>query len=377
MRLMLLASDLSAALASATAAAGKARLVRLAAHESGAVITGSDATMSVSIKVPATVEAMGEIAVAADRLAGIADHADGDLHISSTDINVSIAAGDGRYRLPILPDPSAALVLDEEEASITISAQDCRRLFEPLAAANRESSRYYLNGVLWLSGPDGLASVATDGAKLLRTTIAAPSFTTDRRLIIPSKSVAAIEKLIRRESGMLALRRNRRLLSIVGSGFTATTKLIEFTYPDLTSVLPAASDNAAVVRRQDLADSVARLMAAMDGEAPLLAIEWHEPGPVLLYLARQPENTDLADAETKGDAQIAVAPAQLATLLGEFSSAQLRLEITNGIAIHADGKLGVVASMQWNFTTPRTPLGASVRANTGADKQKENSNAHV
>jgi DNA polymerase III sliding clamp (beta) subunit (PCNA family) len=267
-------------------------------------------------------------------------------------------------------------VLDDEVVSITISAQDLRHLLEPVACAGREASRYYLNGICLLSEADGLSSTATDGVRLLRTTITAPEFTTDRRLVIPTRSVLAIEKLIRRETGMLTLRRYRRFVSVAGPGFTLVSKLVDQQYPDLTSVLPAASGDAAIVRRQDLADGLARLMAAMDGETPLLILEWAEPDAVHLYLARQPENSDLVEAETTGRAQIAVAPAPLAMLLGEFSSAQLRLEVTNKLAIRSDDKLGVVASSQWNFT-PRTPRGASVRANKGADRQKESEHENV
>ncbi|WP_315792680.1 DNA polymerase III subunit beta [Bradyrhizobium sp. SZCCHNRI1002] len=390
MRLTLPATGLSAGLALVMAAmpSGKQRLVRLAARESAAAIIGTDhaaaedqkakvQTMSVEISIAATVESAGEVVLDAGRLAGIADHASGDLIMSATDINVSIAAGKGRYRLPVLPDPPPALVLDNEEASITITAQDLRRLLEPAACAGRESSRFYLQGICLLSGADGLASVATDGVRLLRTSVAADRFSDDRKLIIPSKSVAAIEKLIKRESGMLTLRRNSRLLSIAGSGFTVITKLIDFTYPDLTSVLPAASSDAAVVRRLDLANGLARLMAAADGEAPLLAIEWAEPGPLHLYLARQPENSDLVDGATAGAALIAVAPHALARLVDEFRGEQLRIEITNRLAIRGDGKLGVVASSQWNFTPRASPGAGRTRPPKSADRQKENANAHV
>jgi DNA polymerase-3 subunit beta len=372
MRLTLPAADLSAGLALATAAMpASKRMVRLVARESDAAVIGTDKTMSVAATMPASVYVAGEVVLDAGRLAGIADHADDTVAMSSTDTNVSIIAGDGKYKLPIVFDPlPAELVLDDKEAGITISAQDCRRLFEPVACAGRESSRFYLQGICLLSEADGLASTATDGVRLMRTKIAAPEFTTDRRLIIPSKSVLAIDRLVRREAGMLTLQRNRWLFSIAGSGFTAATKLIDFTYPDLTSVLPAASDDAAIIRRKDLAGSLARIMAAADGEAPLLAIEWHEPGPVYLYLARQPDaGSDLVEAETTGNAQIAVAPQALAPLLDEFSSLQLRIEITDKLAIYGDRKLGVVSSMQWNFE-PRTSPGAGrTRPPKGADRQ--------
>jgi DNA polymerase III sliding clamp (beta) subunit (PCNA family) len=378
MYLTLQSADLGAALASATAAAGKARMVRLAARESVAIITGNDATMSVSMEVPASIEAEGEVVLNADRIAGIAGHASGDMTLSATDTSAGITCGDGKYRLLVLSNPPAALVLDDEVASIAITAQDLRHLLEPIAAAGREASRYYLNGICLLSEADCLSSTATDGVRLLRTTIAAPEFTTDRHLVIPTRSVLAIEKLTRRNTGMLTLRRNRRLVEVSGPGFTLVSKLIDVRYPDLTSVLPAATGDAATFRRQDLADSLARLMAAMDGEAPLLAIEWHAPGQVFLYLARQPENSDLVDATTEGDAQIAVALAPLAMLLGEFSSAQLRLEVTNRLAIRSADKLGVVASSQWNFE-PRAPSGARRTRSTGkgAGKQKENANENV
>jgi hypothetical protein len=104
----------------------------------------------------------------------------------------------------------------------------------------------------------------------------------------------------------------------------------------------------------------------------LVIIEWHAPSSsVFLCLARQPNaGSDIVEAETTGDAQIAVAPAPLAALLGEFSSAQLRVEITDKLAIRTDGKVGVCAASKWDFTTPRTSVGASVRASKSAAATK-------
>ncbi|CCE04776.1 putative DNA-directed DNA polymerase [Bradyrhizobium sp. STM 3843] len=373
------AADLGAALAHATAAmaAGK-RMVRLAARESAVVVIGSDATMSTSIEVPATVEAAGEVVLDAARIAGIASHASGTMTLSAADTSVGITTGQGRYRLPVLVNPPAELVLDDEEASIVIAAQDLRYLLEPVACAGREASRFYLNGILLLSEGGRLTSTATDGVRLLRTSIVAPEFSTDRRLIIPSKSVVAIERLIRRESGMLTLRRNSRLFSVGGAGFTAITRLLDFTYPDPARVLPEASSDAAIIKRQDLVDSLARLMAVMDGEAPLLVIEWHAPDEIFLYLARQPDaGSDLVEAETMGDGLIVVAPQALAALLAEFSSAQLRIEVTNRLVVRSEDKLGVVASMKWDFT-PRTAPGATVRATRkGAGKTRNRNYENV
>jgi DNA polymerase III subunit beta len=369
-RIVVAAADLCAAVALATTAMRGKRLVRLVAHESGAAVIGSDRDMTVEIPLPATAESAGEVVIDAGRLAALADNADGDLVMSSTDINVSINNGNGQYRLPVLPNPPAALVLGAETGRIEISAADVLRLLEPLPAAGSEASRFYLSGVLWHSEPGHLASVATDGTRLLRVAIEADHFSDDRRLIIPTRSALAIGKLVKGETGTITLRRDRRLLSVAGSSFHAVTALLDATYPDLAPVLPAVSPDAAIVARADLARSVARLLAvaANDSEVPaLLVIEWFEPGPMHLYLAREPSNSDLVEAETTGGAQIAVAPKPLAQLLDQFSDKALRIEISNRLAIRGDGKLAVLASCKWQFETARADRGAGrARSRKGA-----------
>jgi DNA polymerase-3 subunit beta len=379
MRITVGPADLCEAVTAATTAMrGGKKLVRLVAHDNGASVIGADKNMAIEIPIAATVEAAGEVVLDAGRLAGLADNADGDLVMSSTDTSVNITCGRGQYRIPVLSDPPTTLVLGAETGRVEISVADVTRLLEPLPAASAEASRFYLSGLLWQSEPGHLTSVATDGNKLLRVAIEAAHFSDDRRLIIPSKSALAIGKLVRGDGGMITLRRDRRLLSVSGSSFTATTSLLDFVYPDLTSVLPAPSAHAAIVARADLARSVARLLAVATGEVPaLLVIEWFGPGPLHLYLAGQPDDgSDLVEAEVAGQAQIAVAPKPLALLLDQFSDETLRIEITNRLAIHSDGKLAVLASCAWNFT-PRTSPGASVRANKGAGKQQEKSNENV
>lgn len=378
MRMKLAADDLCAGLALATSAmvrAGK-RTVRLAAREGGAAVIGSDKTMTIEIPIAATVESAGEAVLDAGRLAALADSADGELVMSATDVNVSIVCGHGQYRLPILPNPPAALQLGQESGCIEISAADVMRLLEPLPAAGNETSRFYLCGLLWQSGPGRLVSVATDGVQLLHIAIAAAHFSDDHRLIIPTRSALAIGKLIKGETGMITLRRDRRLLSVSGSSFRAVTSLLDATYPDLDPVLPAASPDTAVVARQDLAAAVARLLAVANSEVPaLLVIEWAEPGPVLLYLAREPDNSDLVEAATSGDARLVVTPRPLAQLLDQFSDKSLRIEISNRLAIRGGDKLAVLASCTWD-STPRTPDGAR-RARAKQSAGKVNANAHV
>lgn len=379
MRMKVSADDLCAAVALATTQmrAGK-KLVRLVAHESGAAIIGADKTMSIEIPIAATVESVGEVVLDAGRLTGLADNADGDLIISTTDINAGITCGNGQYRIPVLSDPPAALVLGAETGRIEVGAADVMRLLEPLPAAGSEASRFYLSGVLWQSEPGHLTSVATDGTKLLRVAIAAAPLSGDRRLIIPSRSALALAKLVKGETGMITLRRDRHLLSVAGPSFHAVTSLLDATYPDLSPVLPAPSADAAIVGRLDLAAAVARLLAvASNVEAPtLLIIEWFEPGPMHLYLAREPDDgSDLVEAETTGGAQIAVSPQPLAALLDQFSDETLRIEVSNRLAIHGAGKLAVLASCKWNFE-PRASHGAG-RARTKQGVGKVNANENV
>jgi DNA polymerase III subunit beta len=349
------AGALASALSLAAAVRRKDAPISVVAGEGAVSFTCTDPG-GITIKAQAAAEILepGEAAVSADRIsaltAGFAPAV--TITVSTTENSATIACGKSRYRLPVCADAPAALAIDAEISSIEISGNDCLRLFETLPAAATELTRVYLNGVFLHSIDDRLVAVATDGAKLLRISIAARNFSTDRDLIVPTKAATALIKLIRQtKADKLTLRRSRTSFAVAGGGFEFVTRLIDSKYPAYESLVPAVSTNFVVCDRAELQAALARMTAAATVDASLLALCWDGVGPLQLFLARQPDaGTDFIAAETKGAAKIAMLLGQLKAMIADFNCERLHLEDAGPLVIRGEGeKLGLLMPCRWNF----------------------------
>jgi DNA polymerase-3 subunit beta len=388
------ASAINAALSLAAMAADRKAdtPVRASADNGTVSFTCVNPKMAISITAtaPATVIESGQGAVSASRLAalhsGLAPGAPVTLTIMPN--AMIIACGGSQYRLPLLPDPPAGLVIDPEIGRIKLSGKDCIALLEEvLPAAGTERSRFMLTGIYWHNVDGRLVSVAADGTVLLRNSVPAEHLSSDRTLVIPAQAAAILIKLLRQiKPEWVMVRRSHAVFGASAPGFDFITGLIGTPYPDYQRVVPGASSNIARCSRQELIGALARLDAIANVEMPLIALSWAahrsetvekksdgliKPSPTIslgaaacdggslrLLLPRQPDDgTDIIAAETKGAAQIALSLSRLAAMVSEFSERIIHLEadIGQGLTIRQGDKLGVLASCQWNFGTEKRP----------------------
>jgi DNA polymerase III subunit beta len=330
--------------------------VRASADNGTVSFTCVNSKMAISITatVPATVIEPGQGAVSASRLAalhsGLAPGAPVTLTIMPN--AMIIACGSSQYRLPLLPDPPAGLVINPEIGLIKLSGKDCIALLEEvLPAAGTERTRFMLTGIHWHNVDGRLVSVAADGTVLLRISVPTDHLSSDHTLVIPAQAAAILIKLLRQiKPEWVTVRRSQAVFGASAPGFDFVTGLIGTPYPDYQRVVPAASGNIALCSRQELIGALARLDAIANVEIPLIALTWTD-GQVRLYLPRQPDDgTDIIAAETKGVTQIALSLSRLAAMVSEFNSQRLHLEAAEGRLMIREGeKFGLLMSCHWNF----------------------------
>jgi DNA polymerase III subunit beta len=365
----------AAALASALSLAGAALrasrkspvldAARLVAADGAVSITGSGSTITITAHIAADVAEPGEIAVSADRLAALVAGFPpaARLAIGAGTGFATITCGNSKSRLPLIDDLPQALALDLETGRIEISASDLMTLLSPLPAADNESTRYYLHGVHWCSDAGKLIATASNGSRLLRTIVAADGFTGN--LILPSASAAVLSRIVRAaKPGKVTLRASTRLLAVDGDGFSFTSQLIDYPYPDTSRVIPQPSANFVLCHCADLLTAIQRLVAVATTEAPLIALSFDGAPSLHASLARQPnDGSDMIDAETTGSARVVVSPAALSGMLSQFEGARVRLDIGDDqrpVLIHGDdGKLALLMCCRWNFNRNGTEAAAS------------------
>jgi hypothetical protein len=328
-----------------------ARLVTRSQDE--ILIIAADSNVAVTAAAPATIIDAGEASIAADRLAALLGgfHAEAIVSLSATARFLSIACGDGRYRLPLCTHWES-FQLEDGAPSVMVSADDALHLFSPLIAAeDGKKPRPYLAGLYLHHAGGKLHGVSTDGTTLLRASVDAGELPGSN---LPAPSIAAMARLIKKaKPDSAAFRRGERLFEVAAPGFNFVTRLIGERFPSYECVLPPASRNVATVSRAELRAALARLEAVAVTDTkltPLVALSWKAGKPIDVFLVRELDaGVDTIGAGTTGAAQIAFALPVLAALIDEFSDESLRLEIEQSLIIRTSAKLGLLVSCKWQF----------------------------
>jgi DNA polymerase-3 subunit beta len=219
--------------------------VRIKAAGDVATITTNVLDFALALTLPASVEAAGELAVPAGRMAGLAAGfaADAMIEIRMEGPVGIVACGRSRYRLPCIPlgDMPPMLALAEETGRIEFAREEALALFKrPAFATSDEETRFYLNGILLHDVGEGLAAVATDGHRLCRLVIpGAAGLSSDYKLLIPNAAVEIARKILRdKDSERVVLRRSRTLLEIATARATFVSRLIDASYPAYERLIP-------------------------------------------------------------------------------------------------------------------------------------------
>jgi DNA polymerase III subunit beta len=355
----------AAALAGALSLAGAAvrskkdaTPVRLAAADGAVSVTCTGSAITISATIAADVIATGQIAVAAEKLAelaaGFAPTA--KLAISAAAGFATIVSGNSKSRLSLIPadDVPDALAIDSETDRVEISGDDLLTLLSPLPAADTEKSRYYLVGVHWCSDNGRLIATATNGSRLLRTSVEAAATLPEAGLILPSESAHALAKGVKAtKPDRVTLRASKRLLAVDGDSFGFVSKLIDYPFPDTSRVIPKPSPNYLICKPADLLAALRRIVAVATSEAPLIALSFDGTPSLHVALARQPnDGSDTIEAEATGTARVVAVPAQFIAMLSQFESDHVRIEVTSDqqpVTICDGDKLALVLPCKWNW----------------------------
>jgi DNA polymerase III subunit beta len=125
-----------------------------------------------------------------------------------------------------------------------------------------EETRYYLNGVCWQSGPNGLRFVATDGHRMAICRYSTAEDEASER-IIPRKTVGILSKHFAGKDVAIFATNKETVIEIAAPGMTVRTKLIDGTFPNVDRVIPRedALKYDFVFRRDEIIPAIERATA--------------------------------------------------------------------------------------------------------------------
>ena len=244
--------------------------VLIKADASGLLIKATDLDLETTARIAVQVDQPGATTVPAhifhDIIRKFSDGSEIMLTTDPTAGTMSISSGKSRFNLQILPDSDfpdiAAGTFDH---NFSISCADLKNLIDHTQfAISTEETRYYLNGIYMHIAQEEdqsiLRAVATDGHRLAKMEIAAPSDCQDMPgVIVPRKAVSEIHKLIEDPDEIASIELSETKIRVSIGSFILTSKLIDGTFPNYNEVIPQNNDRKLLMERTSFAAAVDRV----------------------------------------------------------------------------------------------------------------------
>jgi len=155
-------------------------------------------------------------------------------------------------------------------------------------AAAVDDARVVFNGIFVEHKNDLLHFVATDGRRLSLIKRIENNFLKSSSIIIPSRSVKEIQKLLSNASEMqIAHDEENHQIYIKTGDIYFTTKLIEGTFPDYNLVIPKDQPHKVEIYREDLIDAIKQAMVFAPD--PNKQVQLHFKDGLLMLVSATPD----------------------------------------------------------------------------------------
>lgn len=253
--------------------------VRIEVTSDRLLVTGTDLDLTISVTTTASGGSDGVVVAPGRLLTDIVRALEpGAVSLDADDEELRITSGRSQFSVrthptadfPRLPVPSG-----EEVTLATDGLSEALR--QVVRAASSEESRPILTGVLLAAEGDGLRLVATDSYRLaVRDLRGAGVFGAGQKVLVPSRALAELQRLLGSTSGEVAAGSEVRLqlgahdaTFVVGS-VSLSTRLIEGEFPNYRQLIPSGYPNMLTVGREALLDAVRRVkLLARDATTPV------------------------------------------------------------------------------------------------------------
>jgi DNA polymerase-3 subunit beta len=244
--------------------------VLLTADGASLSLRATDLDLEITESTPAEVAQGGSTTVPAHLLYEIVrklpDGAEVSLTIGGDSGAMSVASGRSRFSLQCLPASDFPdLTAGAFTHTFDLPASALKMLLgRTQFAISTEETRYYLNGIYMHTVEDGgklkLRAVATDGHRLARADVEAPSGAEGMPgIIIPRKTVGELQKLVDDPDVVVTVEVSEAKIRMVIGSIVLTSKLIDGTFPDYQRVIPTGNDKALTIDCQAFTQAVDRV----------------------------------------------------------------------------------------------------------------------
>jgi DNA polymerase III subunit beta len=244
--------------------------VLLVADGQALQLKATDLDLEIVESSPADVSGGGSTTVPAhtiyDIVRKLPDGAQVSLEGGGETTQLTVRSGRSRFVLQTLPATDFPdLAAGEFPHRFELKSADLKKLIEKTQfAISTEETRYYLNGIylhtLEVEGEARMRAVATDGHRLARVELPAPSGAAGMPgVILPRKTVGEVQKLLDDAEATVSVELSSSKVRFTVGAVVLTSKLIDGTFPDYARVIPTGNDKRLIVERGDFAAAVDRV----------------------------------------------------------------------------------------------------------------------
>lgn len=166
--------------------------------------------------------------------------------------NFTAQSGNEFPRLQPLHDGAASIIIE----SRTLNNDIAHSIF---ATANEEL-RPVMNGIYFDLNAEGLAIVASDGHKLVRTRNKNITSDSPMSFIMPKKPASLLKNVLQKNDDDVIIRFDDRNANVHFSDGTLSCRLIEGRYPNYNSVIPTDNPNHLTIDRLTLLGVIRRVL---------------------------------------------------------------------------------------------------------------------
>jgi DNA polymerase-3 subunit beta len=259
--------------------------VLLRSEGAGLEMKATDLDLEITEATPAQIEQAGATTVPAHLLYDIVrklpDGSEVLLANTPDGGSMTVASGRSKFSLQCLPQSDFPdLTAGSFSHTFRLKATDLKMLIDRTQfAISTEETRYYLNGIFMhtieSAGKLKLRAVATDGHRLARADVEAPSGSEGMPgIIIPRKTVGELQKLVDNPELIVTIEVSDAKIRFTLGSVVLTSKLIDGTFPDYQRVIPTNNDKELKIDCQSFAQAVDRVstISSERGRAVKLAI---------------------------------------------------------------------------------------------------------
>jgi len=233
-------------------------------------LKATDLDLEVTEATAANVEQAGSTTVPAHLLYDIVrklpEGAEILLAVDSEGNAMTVASGRSKFSLQCLPETDFPdLTAGDFSHTFRLPSTDLKMLIDRTQfAISTEETRYYLNGIFMHTieeaGALKLRAVATDGHRLARADVEAPSGSEGMPgLIVPRKTVGELQKLVDDPDVAVTVELSEAKIRFTIGAVLLTSKLIDGTFPDYQRVIPTGNDKELKIECAPFAAAVDRV----------------------------------------------------------------------------------------------------------------------